>query len=228
MLRIEEGRGLVAEFFLFRFILADSRDYGGLQSHREGGSRKGTLLLQRFAESMMNPKVELTENAHAAVRDAQRGRSGREERRTQREQRRGERQAARGHTAAPEPSGMEKAEEYVDVGKTQVDISGLKLGSGLVGTDSAHATLTSGGASTNRFELHTTLGKSATATAARIAAKDLHATDSDGRPIDAATLGIDGLHVDVLRPLSENADITVTVDGLNVTQIRVGDQSRLR
>lgn len=50
----------------------------------------------------------------------------------------------------------------------------------------------------NRFELHTTLSKSLKATAVHIAAKYLHDTDPDGRPIDVAKLGIDGLHVDAL------------------------------
>lgn len=237
MLKIVKGRGLVAQFLLFRFTLMDAADFGGLQSEREGGSRKGSILLEKFAESVLNPKVELTDEAHAAVEDARRRHGSDEEPRTAggtrrnrhgRGNRRNTRRNRREEAPPSDVGALEQAEKYVDVGRTQVDISGLKLGSGLVGTASAHATLTNDSAQANRFELHTTLGKSATASAQRIAAKDLHATDPDGRPIDAGRLGIDGLQVDVLRPLSENADVTVVVDGMQVTAIRVGDQSRLR
>ena len=77
------------------------------------------------------------------------------------------------------------------------------------------------------FEVHTTLGQSATASAQRIRARDLHATGPGGEPLDASRLGIDGLQIDVLKPLSTNYPVTIGIDGLNVADIRFGDTSKL-
>ncbi len=242
--KIEPGRGIVAEFGLARIIFADTRDYDGMLSRREGGGRKGTLLLQPFSESVMNGKVELSEEGRAALLASSTRDLSREDRRTRREMEQASRQEQRAdrradrrerHGRAPveapaeaELSGLETMEQYVDVGTAKVDLSGLKMGDGLVGYDSAHATLDRGGdQGANVFEVHTTLGQSATASAQRIRAKDLHATGPGGEPLDASKLGIDGLQIDVLKPLSTNYAVTLGIDGLNVTDIRFGDTSKL-
>lgn len=243
-IKIEPGRGVVAEFGLARIIFADNRDYDGMLSRREGGARKGTILLQPFSESLMNSKVELSEEGRQALLDARPRDLSREDRRTRREEkkegrqeRRADRRADRRERRGKDPVAvpveeeldtLEQMEQYINVGTAQIDVSGLKMGDGRVGYDSAHATLDRGtDAGANVFEVHTTLGKSASVSSQRIRAKDLNATGPGGELIDASTMGIDGLDIQVLKPLEEDYEVTIGIDGLNVTNIRFGDTSRL-
>jgi hypothetical protein len=118
--------------------------------------------------------------------------------------------------------------DYIDVGRTQIDISGLKLGNGQVGHAGMGARLDDGGDKTaNRFEISTKLGKSATVKSEKILAEDLVLTDMVGKPAKASALGIEGLQVDVLKPLAADRQIKVGIKNLEVTGIQVGDQSKL-
>ena len=112
----------------------------------------------------------------------------------------------------------------IELGRTEIHIGDLSLGDGRVGSDDAGATLDgSGTPGANTLNVDGTLGDSVGVRADSLRTKDV---DAGGAHLDR--VDVDGLQIDVDKPLEDARSVKVEMDKIGVGETTFGDQDALR
>ena len=174
----------------------------GLITEDQGGGDQGSIKLEDLVEGLMNAKVEKRGGADADV-ESKRKKKGKKKK---------------------DKKKKKDDKPPINLGKTEIHIGGLSAGDGRVGTSSAGITLDrDGDAGANSISVDGTLGDDVKVRADRLRGRDLDAGGAHADEVD-----VDGLKIDVNKPLDEQRSVRINVDRVGVGETTFGDQDALK
>jgi len=185
----------------------------GLISKKQGGGKHGTIAIEPLIEGLMNPTVEDDESGEDWPEEIRQAAEVKKKKRKDKKKKKGK-----------------KDDELpLELSKTRVSLGGLKLGEGRLGTETMGMTLSDrGDGDINKLEVDATLGESAHLGTKGLHAEDITAVGPDGQPIRVGDAAVDDLNVLVDKPLDDQRTIDAQVGGVELRDVEVGDQEKLR